>query len=199
MSIFSPIGVTKKKNKKHKRIIRKRAYYRRKHLPVHQDIATFVVTNVCRTMNISRPLPEAPIYAEYTRRWYLRDIYVPDLKLVIEIDGSSHNSQVEYDKARDEGLRRKGIKTVRFKNEETMNLAFRGKIENVFRDRLKEINTILYYQIEDLSGNILQSGIESLKKTNVFANAFKKTLFKNSCINIYEVKDGIKNLIRSWG
>ena len=42
-----------------------------------------------------------------------------DCKVVIEIDGRSHNKSVEYDKERDERFEEMGYVVLQFKNEET--------------------------------------------------------------------------------
>ena len=53
---------------------------------------------------------------------YIADFYVPDLKLVFEIDGDSHNNthQHKYDINRSSFLATRGILVVRIKNEETL-------------------------------------------------------------------------------
>ena len=45
---------------------------------------------------------------------YIVDFYCPALKLVVEIDGSSHNEKQEYDRFRDEFLRTTGLQTIHF-------------------------------------------------------------------------------------
>ena len=49
--------------------------------------------------------------------WIL-DFYCPKLKLVIEVDGKSHESQSEYDAIRTATLEYHGYYVLRFKNEE---------------------------------------------------------------------------------
>ncbi len=51
---------------------------------------------------------------------YILDFYLPEFKLCIEIDGKSHNNkfQQQYDEVRSSLLAKKGIKTIRFTNEE---------------------------------------------------------------------------------
>lgn len=51
---------------------------------------------------------------------YILDFYLPAFKLCIEIDGKSHNNkfQQQYDEVRSSLLAKKGIKTIRFTNEE---------------------------------------------------------------------------------
>jgi very-short-patch-repair endonuclease len=45
---------------------------------------------------------------------YIVDFYCPKLKLVIEIDGTSHIDKIEYDKNRDEVLKSYGLFTAGF-------------------------------------------------------------------------------------
>ncbi|HMT28938.1 MAG TPA: DUF559 domain-containing protein [Bacteroidia bacterium] len=55
---------------------------------------------------------------------YIADFYCHQIKLAIEIDGKSHDSQVDYDARRDLKFNEFGIKVLRFKNEEVaVNLA----------------------------------------------------------------------------
>jgi very-short-patch-repair endonuclease len=51
---------------------------------------------------------------------YIVDFYCPDEKLAVELDGSTHDHEVAqaYDKARGEFLRRLGIRTLRFENQD---------------------------------------------------------------------------------
>jgi len=53
---------------------------------------------------------------------YVLDFYCAQLKLVIELDGSSHNMQdaQSYDEARTETLEAAGLKVVRFTNDEVL-------------------------------------------------------------------------------
>lgn len=45
---------------------------------------------------------------------YIVDFYCPKLKLVIEIDGSSHDNKYTYDKKRDNYLESLGLKVIHF-------------------------------------------------------------------------------------
>lgn len=51
---------------------------------------------------------------------YILDFYAPDIKLAIELDGSTHNIKEnrEYDNDRKEYLKSKGIEILRFWNSE---------------------------------------------------------------------------------
>lgn len=54
---------------------------------------------------------------------YILDFYSPQINLCIELDGSVHNikENKEYDKIRDEYLKNKNIKIIRFWNSEIEN------------------------------------------------------------------------------
>lgn len=51
---------------------------------------------------------------------YIADFYCPSKRLVIEIDGSSHDEKQEYDAHRDKVMGEVGIKVLRFKNEDVL-------------------------------------------------------------------------------
>ena len=54
---------------------------------------------------------------------YILDFYFPEKKLGIELDGSQHLENKEYDKERDNYLREKeGITLIRFWNNDLMNM-----------------------------------------------------------------------------
>lgn len=55
-----------------------------------------------------------------TECFFIADFYCPKYKLVIELDGAIHLDQVESDNARDGILRGKGMKVIRFRNEELL-------------------------------------------------------------------------------
>ena len=52
---------------------------------------------------------------------FILDFYCPSLKLVIEVDGDIHNSQVEYDEERTNKLAEYGYTVLRFTNEQVTN------------------------------------------------------------------------------
>ncbi len=49
---------------------------------------------------------------------YIIDFYIPQLKLVIEVDGETHveNREIKYDQRRTEELEKLGLKVMRFWN-----------------------------------------------------------------------------------
>lgn len=70
------------------------------------------------------------------RSFYLIDIYIPEQKICIEIDGASHDDpeNKEADRIRDEFLQRNGYWTFRIKNHDVRR-AFLRKIKFVIRMR----------------------------------------------------------------
>ncbi len=69
---------------------------------------------------------------------YIVDFYIASSKLVIEIDGSQHyeDKGAESDAKRDEYLKNKGIKVLRYSN-----LEINRKFESVCQEILNNINT----------------------------------------------------------
>ena len=47
---------------------------------------------------------------------YVLDFYCPELRLCVELDGSSHDYKYEYDEQRTEFLQKQGIRVLRFRN-----------------------------------------------------------------------------------
>ena len=62
---------------------------------------------------------------------YIADFLIPDCKIVIELDGESHDFSVEHYKQRDEFFQNKGYLVLRFKNED-------------IHDRLDEVLEAIY-------------------------------------------------------
>ena len=80
-------------------------------------------------------LRQHPIFFYYGDReaFFIADFYCREHRLVIELDGKSHEYQKEYDEFRTHIINDLGIKILRFKNEEVQ-----GNFELVF-ERLKTI------------------------------------------------------------
>ena len=49
---------------------------------------------------------------------YVLDFYCPELRLCVELDGSSHDKKYEYDVQRTAFLKQQGIKVIRYRNEQ---------------------------------------------------------------------------------
>ncbi|MBN2550818.1 MAG: endonuclease domain-containing protein [Anaerolineales bacterium] len=52
---------------------------------------------------------------------FIVDFYCHQGELVVEVDGDVHAAQEEYDARRDEALRRRGLRVIRFTNRQVMN------------------------------------------------------------------------------
>lgn len=52
---------------------------------------------------------------------YFADIFLPKIKVAIEVDGSSHRDKFEQDRFRDISMARKGIMTFRINNQDVYN------------------------------------------------------------------------------
>ena len=51
---------------------------------------------------------------------YVLDFYCPELKLCVEVDGSSHDNKYFYDEQRTVYLNKQGIRVVRYTNEQVL-------------------------------------------------------------------------------
>lgn len=72
---------------------------------------------------------------------YIVDFISLELKLVIEIDGESHNYSKEYDDLRTEILNSTGYKVIRFTNDEVV--AQGNFVESQIRSQVEECKTSL--------------------------------------------------------
>lgn len=52
---------------------------------------------------------------------FIVDFLCPEKRLVIEIDGDSHDTQIDYDKRRDRYLRKAGYRVLRLTNRDVTN------------------------------------------------------------------------------
>lgn len=61
-------------------------------------------------------------FRQYSVGPYILDFYCPTIKLAVELDGGQHNQpeSKEYDETRSEYLKTKGIKVVRFWDNEVL-------------------------------------------------------------------------------
>lgn len=55
------------------------------------------------------------------KSFFIGDFYCHNKKVIIELDGKIHLTQLEYDKLREKDLIEMGFKIIRFKNEEVLN------------------------------------------------------------------------------
>jgi very-short-patch-repair endonuclease len=75
---------------------------------------------------------------QYPVAGFVLDFYCPAKKLGIELDGSIHNIRKEYDVARQDIIEDKGIKILRFRNEEVVD-----NMEGVLRKIKRSISPSL--------------------------------------------------------
>jgi very-short-patch-repair endonuclease len=86
-----------------------------------EEIMWEIVRN--RKLTGKKFLRQHPIvYSFYkTPLYFVADFYCAEAKLIIEIDGSIHKLQEEYDQQREFVLKEKGLKVLRIKNEELID------------------------------------------------------------------------------
>jgi very-short-patch-repair endonuclease len=66
---------------------------------------------------------------------YIADFFIPELGLVFEIDGSSHDDKIYYDKERDMCMQSLGLKVVRI-----LDIDVKRNIEKVYDYVLQAVN-----------------------------------------------------------
>jgi very-short-patch-repair endonuclease len=64
---------------------------------------------------------------EGTKRFFIADFYCHEKKLIVELDGGIHETQVEYDQLREEILLKMGFSVLRLPNEVVLHRW--GKVE----------------------------------------------------------------------
>lgn len=74
---------------------------------------------------------------------FILDFYCSRLLLAIEIDGDSHDNKKYADRERDLYFERRGIKTVRLRNEEVLSEEIKQKIEQLIKVREIEMAPLL--------------------------------------------------------
>jgi len=82
---------------------------------------------------------------------FIADFYSAELKLIIEIDGISHDTKTEYDEKRTRHLSALGLKVIRFFNKEVMeNInGVRLQLLSEIKIRCEELNIELRKDIWD--------------------------------------------------
>ncbi len=83
-------------------------------------------------------------HRQYSINHFVVDFYAPKIKLVIEVDGSSHIGNEDYDSARQKYIEALGIKVIRFTDEQVF-----GNVNNV----VKEIERITLERMEKFKLN----------------------------------------------
>jgi leucyl-tRNA synthetase len=89
-------------------------------------------------------LRQHPIFYRIDKNWvdfYIADFYCAKLMLIIEIDGVSHEGREDYDSERDERLMSKGLKVVRIKNEELVDINnVIGPIKDIIKNQVGQLS-----------------------------------------------------------
>ncbi len=67
---------------------------------------------------IEQSHPELLVISQFVIQHYIADFCIPNLKLVIEVDGASHSGRETYDRKRDLYMEREGYRVLRFTNSE---------------------------------------------------------------------------------
>ncbi len=80
--------------------------------------------NILRNVTYGN-FPDYVFHRQYVQYGYILDFYCPRLRLGIEVDGSIHDNQREYDYYRDLNLQRRGIEVLRYTNDQV--LSFRAQ------------------------------------------------------------------------
>ena len=76
-------------------------------------------------------------YAMGNYQFFIVDFYCAEEKLVIEIDGGIHEYQKEYDEQRTLILEESGLRILRIKNEELIDMdRVREKIRTMYRKKI---------------------------------------------------------------
>jgi very-short-patch-repair endonuclease len=74
---------------------------------------------------------------------YIPDFCAPKVRLIIEVDGSQHLEQEEYDEERTKYFESQGYKVIRFWNNQVMN-----DIESVIRAIILAIEPVSHFEQE---------------------------------------------------
>jgi very-short-patch-repair endonuclease len=90
---------------------------------------------------------------------FIVDFYCAELKLVVEIDGQSHNEKLEYDDERTKVLEGCGLTVVRFQNDYVLK-----NIQGVFQTLEQIVNNISQYKPVELSREEMQRQIIEQKE-----------------------------------
>jgi len=93
----------------------------------NQTAAEAIVWNLVRNRKIlgKKFLRQHPIVYSFYKRplYFVADFYCAEAKLILEIDGSIHSLQEDYDSQREFVLKQKGLTVLRIKNDELKNIA----------------------------------------------------------------------------
>lgn len=88
---------------------------------------------------------------------YITDFFLPELKLVFEIDGHSHDNMQEYDKRRTGFIGSRDVKVVRFANAEAEENDIVAKIQRVLAQRKTEVEMWAKAHLTQAANDFLKS------------------------------------------
>jgi len=101
------------------------AKYTARELIKNQTYAEELLWQKLRNRNFTglKFLRQHPIYyfKDEHKKFFIADFFCKQLNLIVEVDGPIHNKQKNYDKLREEVLKYKSLKIIRFKNDEIKN------------------------------------------------------------------------------
>lgn len=93
----------------------------------NQTLAEAMVWDLVRNRKIlgKKFLRQHPIVYSFYKRplYFVADFYCAEAKLILEIDGSIHSLQEDYDSQREFILKQKGLSVLRIKNDELKDVA----------------------------------------------------------------------------
>ncbi|MCX6328458.1 MAG: DUF559 domain-containing protein [Bacteroidia bacterium] len=99
-----------------------------------------------------------PIFYRIDKQWvefFIADFFCSRLKLIVEVDGIIHEGHEEYDSERDAKLLSKGIKVLRIKNEELIEIV---SIVQILKDEVNLRYKQLFDNKQDISPSLRLKG-----------------------------------------
>ena len=126
----------RKKPRGHKRVAKFAKLMRLDKATYHERSARYILRDICLVNNLTVK-NQKTFHNKREKKWYIVDFYIPELKLVIEIDGNSHLESVVYDNVRTEFLESIGNTVVRFWNKEVEDKHFREKLLSLIKSYCK--------------------------------------------------------------
>jgi len=134
---------------KNRRIMQIRSRERHHLISPQQKRMRDIIRGICKSLGFAKIQVEKLVYCKNSGRFYLLDIYIPDIRLDVEIDGNFHDNQKQRDQKRSDNLMESwGIITIRFKNMEIEKDDIKSSIERIiYEQKGKDIRPL----IRDLS------------------------------------------------
>ena len=126
----------KKKQRKKTKTILKRATSMRQNMTAHEGFVEYILDDLSNKCSFTYEA-QKPIFDKIHNQWYILDFYIGEFKIVIEVDGKSHNkkSQKVWDEKRTKFLKNQGIQVYRINNKETMNFGLRPKLIEILKHK----------------------------------------------------------------